>query len=70
MSSRIPPGWAYWCNGGMSEEGAWFHARFLKEAREDVRPDLMVRVMVVRGPVGGGWWILHREEPREKEKAT
>ena len=69
MSKRIPPGWSYWCNGGLSEEAAWFYARELKEGREVVRPDLFVRVRVVRGP-GAYWWILCREEPRVKEIAA
>lgn len=69
MSSRIPEGWSYWCNGGPNLETAWFNARHLKEQRESVRPDLFVRVKVVRGPAGS-WWILHREETRETEIAA
>lgn len=63
-SSRIPAGWSYWSDGGQSEEIAWFNARHMKEQREEVRPDLFVRVKVVKGP-GGFWWILKREEVRE-----
>lgn len=69
MSSRIPPSWSYWCNGGASEGIAWFNARHLKEQRESLRPELFVRVKVVRGP-GGSWWILHKEETRETETVT
>lgn len=69
MSSRIPEGWSFWCDGGPSKETAWFNARHLKEGREVLRPDLFVRVMVVRGP-GGSWWILRREETRETEIAA
>lgn len=64
---RIPEGWEYWCNGGRDWDQAWVDASNLKTDREKLRPDLLVRVKVIKAP--GGYWILRREEPRAKETA-
>ena len=69
MSRRIPKGWEFWSIGGASEEIAWFGAVHMKENRETVRLDLFVRVKVVKGP-SGSWWILRKEETRQKETGT
>jgi hypothetical protein len=61
-STRIPPGWQYWCAGDQDWEQAWRDARALKAERERLRPDLLVRVKVIKAP--GGHWIVRREEER------
>lgn len=64
MAVRIPEGWEYWCLGGRDWGEAWEIACALKQQRERLRPDLMVRVRVVKGP--GVYWVLRREETRQE----
>jgi hypothetical protein len=56
----------------MDEDEAWRMAIDLKARREELRPDLFVRVKVIRGhgrDARGSWWVLRRDEPRVKEIA-
>lgn len=62
--TAIPEGWEYWCSGGPDSDGAWTEAMASKRTRELLRPDLFVRVKVIRAT--GGYWILRREEPRQE----
>jgi hypothetical protein len=53
----------------MDEEDAWAMAMQLKERRESLRPDLFIRVRVIRGygsTARGSWWVLRKDEPRER----
>lgn len=61
-SAKVPAGWEYWTTD-RDEEAAWRTAVLLKEKREALRPDVRVRVRVVRA--GGAHWVLRREETRE-----
>lgn len=71
-SSKIPEGWEYWTTetelSVSGEEAAWQMAVLLKTRREALRPDLFIRVRVIKA--GGAHWILRREEPRVKENAA
>ncbi len=62
---KIPEGWVY-CTTEDSEESAWGMAIRLKQRREELRPDLFVRVRVIPGfgRGRGSWWVLRRDEPR------
>jgi hypothetical protein len=65
---RIPEGWEY-CTSEHDEDDAWALAVRLKARREELRPDLFVRVKVIRarGPhASGAWWILRRDESRRE----
>lgn len=69
----IPDGFEYWTVGESGRKGfeeSWRTARALKERREELRPDLLVRVSVVWVPGAWVWWILRKEESRVKERAT
>ena len=63
---KIPAGWTY-CTSEMDEEAAWALAIRLKQRREELRPDLFVRVRVIPGyGYGrGSWWVLRKDEQRE-----
>lgn len=63
-SAKIPDGWEYWTTEPLSEEAAWDMAVRLKTKREALRPSVFVRVRVVRA--GRAWWILRKEEERER----
>jgi squalene cyclase len=67
-SSKIPEGWEYWTTESGNDDAVWATAVTLKHRREELRPDLLVRVRVVRA--GGVRWILRREEPRVTEKTA
>lgn len=67
-SVKIPHGWEYWTTETQGDSAAWDLAVKLKQRREELRPDLFVRVRVVAA--GKAHWILRREEPRAKETAA
>lgn len=66
-SAKIPPGWEFWASE-TGNQAAWKKAVILKQEREHLRRDLMVRVRVV--PAGGAHWILRKGEPRQRERAA
>lgn len=71
LHMKIPEGWTY-CTSEVSEDAAWDMAVQLKQRREELRPDLFVRVRVIPGFgrfAHGSWWILRKDEPRVKETA-
>lgn len=62
---RIPQGWEY-VTTDQNEDAAWRMAIAFKQKREELRPDLFVRVKAIPSGVGGWWWIIRKEEKRVK----
>lgn len=62
-SARIPHGWTY-VTSDQGEDAAWRTAVQYKRKREELRPDLFVRVKAVPSGQGGAWWVLRKEEKR------
>jgi hypothetical protein len=69
-SPTVPDGWEFWTTGSDRKakgyEESWSLARALKERREELRPDLFVRVSVVWAQHARAWWVLRKEETRVK----
>jgi hypothetical protein len=63
---RIPEGWEY-VTADYGDDAAWRTAIAHKTERERLRPDLFVRVKAMASGVDGWWWVIRKDEPREKE---
>lgn len=62
---KIPEGWEL-VTTEFGEDPAWDLAVKLKTERERLRPDLFIRTKAVPSGVGGYWWVLRKEEPRQE----